>query len=475
MKNNMEKGEDNHGTLRWSHGLIGVVLMFNLFAVLLSSLVTTQYVVVYLQKDMFPNSTSLTSNVTTCNLNKSTEEFKERTAVQQAASKLNIYLKLMENLPAIVTSGVIGGLSDRFGRTRVLTFTTSCFFLSTCVFSIIVYLEVDVYYFLISSVLYGTGGGLYGALSIGFAYVSDITSHGKQRTLMITILEASIGIGASLSGFVSGFIIEGVGFFYAGLCVCAASACSVLVAIFLLPNSRPSEVLLSKTSILENARAAFSFYIRASPMRHKYILLIIAFLVGSFSLLGKLSAEVLYELNVPFCWTSVKVGYYSAISISTSMIIGVALVKLLQMFFKEEIIGIFSCISAMTASIVEAFAYNDAMIFSVPVIGFLSTLIYPMTRSLLSKLTSADRQGALFAGVAVAEIVANLGSNVGASAIYSATVGSFRGSVFLVFASLSFLTMCILLMYRATKGNSKTIPIADVDIDMTQDYRRNSE
>ncbi|XP_033734514.1 solute carrier family 46 member 3-like [Pecten maximus] len=463
----MDKHQSENGTLKWSHGFLAVVLLLLLFSLQLLSLVTSQYIVLYLQKDMFPNSTLSSSNVSACNFNTSTEEYRERTAVQKAASKFNIYKTLAENLPALIISGITGGLSDKYGRRRILVLSISLTMLLGCLNSIIIYLQINIYYFLISFFIYSLGGGFYGTLSICFAYMSDVTDPGKQRTLMITLLEASLGIGSAASGFFSGFIIDSVGFFYASICVCAAAFCSMLVVVLFLPNSRPPNMLLSGTSTIENASASFVFYFRASPKRHKYILAIIIFMSSTLSLLGKSNIEILYQLNAPFCWTSVKVGYYSAISNSARMILGVACVKILQKFFMEESVAILSGVSGMAASIVEAFAINDVMLFLVPVIGFLGTLVIPMTRSILSKLTPADRQGALFAGVAVVEITSNLGSNIGASSVYIATVGAMRGFVFLVFAGLSFLTTCLLLIYRIINRGSKTGTLPDVTKDIT--------
>ncbi|XP_021367987.1 solute carrier family 46 member 3-like [Mizuhopecten yessoensis] len=463
----MEKHQSQYGTLRWSHGILGIVLMFLLFSIIFSSLVTSQYTFQYMLTHMYPNSNLSTSDGSSCNVNTSTEAYRERTAAQRAVSQLNIYTKVAEAVPALIITGVMGGLGDRFGRTRILIFTTSLTFLSICVSSPIIYFEIDVYYFLISSTLYSLGGGIYGALSIGFAYISDVTSPGKQRTLMITLLEASIGIGAAISGLVSGFIIEGVGYFYSNICAGAVAAGSVLVVVLFLPPSRSPHISVSRKSNLENSRAAFTFYFQASPMRYKYVIGIISFMFASISLLGKQPIEILYQLNAPFCWTSVKVGYFSAISYSVSMILGMSVIKVLQMCFVEEVIAMFSGISGMAAYIVEAFAVNDLTLFVVPVIGFISVLVFPMIRSMLSKLTPADGQGALFAGIAVVEIASSLGANLGASAIYIATVGTMRGFVFLVFAGLSFLTTCLLLVYRITSGMSKTAPLAEVTKDIT--------
>ncbi|XP_060082993.1 lysosomal proton-coupled steroid conjugate and bile acid symporter SLC46A3-like [Ylistrum balloti] len=437
--------------------------MFYLFGLILSSLLTTQYTVYYLQTRMFPNSSlSSSDNMSACNVNTSTKEYHERTTVQKTATQIGIYRALIESLPALITSSIIGGLSDRYGRTRILIYTTILSFLSACLTNILIYLEINVYYLLFSSAVYSIGGGLYGTLSICFAYISDVTSPGKQRTLMIAFLEASIGFGGAVSGFVSGFIIESFGFFYASIFVSASAFSSVLVIVLFLPPLRPPDILISKTTTLENVRASFIFYFETSPKRYKYVLAIVSFMFGTFSILGKLNIEVLYQLNAPFCWSSLKVGYYSAISTSASMILGVACVKVLQKWFVDEVIAIFGGISGMAANTVEAFALSDQILFLVPVIGFLNRLVFPIIRAMLSKLTPPDRQGALFAGIAVVEILAGMASSLGTSVIYKETVETMRGLVFLVLAGSAFLNVFFLLIYRVKNGGSKTLPIQDV-------------
>ena len=53
--------------------------------------------------------------------------------------------------------------------------------------------------------------------------------------------------------------------------------------------------------------------------------------------------------------------------------------------------------------------------------------------------------GALFAGIAVVEIVANMVSGLGASSVYIATVATMRGFVYLLFAGMSFISLCLLM------------------------------
>ncbi|XP_033733458.1 solute carrier family 46 member 3-like [Pecten maximus] len=407
--------------LRWSHCFIGVMIITLVFGLSLTSMITSQYSDYYLETYMFPNTTDPNmENVSTCNMNKSTEKYREKTEVQKAASQLDIYASVSETGPALITLAIMGTLSDRFGRNKILMINISFCLAAFCLSSAIIYFEINVYYFLISGTLYSIGGGLFGALSIGFAYISDITDSGKQRTLLIALLEALIGVSGAVSDIASGYMIERIGFFYSNLCACAAAVTSVLVVALLLPNSLPSDMDSSHHTVCEHISASFAFYFKPSPKRYKYVLTITLFMVASLSILGKSPVE---------------------------MVVGVTIMKVLQIFFVDEVIAILGGISGMASSIVEAFAVDDATLFAASVIGCPFQV-----------------------GIAVVEIATSLGSNAGASAIYMATVDTLRGFVFLVFAGLSFLAIIMLLIYRITAGGAKTVPIPDMtkEINCTQ-------
>lgn len=467
------------------HLFIAVALLLLSLAIELYGLFITQYVYDSTAAKLFPNSTIFNDkHQSMCNVNKSSESFRERTIVQQTTAKWDMYKSIAEAVPAVITSSVLGSVSDRYGRRKALAVNLTLTFLGMLFTTIGVKCSFNIYFFVLFAAINNMAGGIYGALSIGFAYVSDITESGTSRSLFITLFEASIGIGMTVSGLVSGYIIEQFGFFYTSLCSCLLLFIAVVVAVFLLPESLTSTVGFIQstnvqspittatvrntetrgsdnrtnaprrntcTVICDTVKASFEFYFRSSEKRLAYIVCITIFVLACFSRLGKARIEILYALNTPFCWSAVKIGHFTSISVASSMVVGIAVIKLLQRFFVEDTIAILSAISNASSCILEAFAFNDPTLFLVPLLAISGVLIIPMMRAILSKMTPPHKQGALFAGVAAMEICVSMTANVVMKIIYINTIETFRGTVFLIYASFSILAIGLLMIYRCMK------------------------
>ncbi|OWF43350.1 solute carrier family 46 member 3-like [Mizuhopecten yessoensis] len=481
------------------HLYIAVTLLLLSLAMELYGLFMTQYVYKSTADRLFPNSFTFNNrHISVCSENKTSESYRERTAVQQTTAKWDMYKSLAEAVPAVLTNSVLGSFSDRYGRRKALAANLTLTLLGIALTTIGVLCSFNIYLFVLFAAINNMAGGIYGALSIGFAYVSDISEAGKPRGLLITWLEASIGLGMTVSGLVSGYIIEQFGYFYTSLSACVILLVAVLVVVFLLPESLPNITNYTRNTtiqsytdnsttastnstyagdstnstdtaasnnrtntvdrrtnrgaiyICEAAKAAFEFYFRPSNQRFAYIMCGVIFVLACFSKLGKSRIEILYALNTPFCWSPVKIGHFTSLTVASTMFVGIAAIKLLQRFFAEEVIAIFSAISNATSCILEAFAFNDLTMFLVPLFAVLSVLAIPMMRAILSKMTPPHKQGALFAGIAVMEICVSVIANVGLKIIYIHTIQSFRGTVFLVYAAFSVLSIGLLIVSRYT-------------------------
>ncbi|KAL5008134.1 hypothetical protein ScPMuIL_013715 [Solemya velum] len=79
------------------------------------------------------------------------------------------------------------------------------------------------------------------------------------------------------------------------------------------------------------------------------------------------------------------------------------------------------------------------------VVGVGNVLPIALTKAIVSSLTPADKQGAIFASFAAVETFCHLCSGVIVNAVYSSTVDIFPGFVFLVLA-LCYVVSSILLV-----------------------------
>lgn len=356
-----------HVPRKWGHYLMGPCLMLHLFSYLYFSIVNTQYIYSYFAKEKYPNST-ITKNRnddSDCiNVNKSSLAYHERTTIQKMTSEWQMVSALASSGPAIVMDIIMGSLSDKYGRKVFVILTLLGTLLKTSLVALGIRLGINVSVFYLFVAIEGLTGGWCLCLSLGFAYVSDITTSGKQRTLAIALLEIAVGLGLVFSGVTSGYLIKDIGFFYSMVMISVVNFVNLVMIILFLPES------IDKTKqhgrdILDLFKNGFTFYIRDTSekgKRWKYILGMLSFVAFNFSIVGRQGIEPLYQLNAPFCWNSVKIGWYASISDVVRNVIGLGSIKLFQRCVLDEIIVIISGISSACAYTLEAFAYNDVML-----------------------------------------------------------------------------------------------------------------
>ncbi|XP_069120379.1 lysosomal proton-coupled steroid conjugate and bile acid symporter SLC46A3-like isoform X1 [Argopecten irradians] len=244
----------------------------------------------------------------------------------------------------------------------------------------------------------GVTGGWCLVLSLGYAYMSDLTTIGKSRTFAFALVEISVGFGLVLSGVSAGYLIKDAGFVYSMIVISSLNAFNLVAVLMFLPESLDSS-MHQTTRIRDLMKGAFTFYIRDTSKegkRWKFILLTLSYIALTMSFVGRESVELLYQLNAPFCWDSVKIGWYSSSVYIVRNIIGLSSIKLLKYCLLDNVIVIISGLSSILAYVMEAFAVNDAMLFSVPAIGIFTFLASPVIRSVMSQITPPDQQGLCF-------------------------------------------------------------------------------
>jgi len=340
------------------------------YGVWLYFLSLTQYVYDYIKKDVFPNSTFLNASTLDSNCynnNKSSESYQQQTKIQKDTAKWAILNSVAEKIPGIFANSMIATLSDRYGRKNLLNVILAGEFIKSTLFFALIYLNVNIYYLILATAVQGFTGGLFGAKSVALAYMADITTSKKERTLMITILEMSVGIGATISDFASGYFIEKIGYVYS-MAVASGFIVSSMILINICLWEYRVVLLHERESFSKNLTNVFKFYTQdtsTTAKRWKYILCMIIFIIACFAYHSKGDIDILYLLNWPFCWSSVKIGWYFSVLNLVNNCLGVCSIKLFQKFTKasEVVIGIISSLSNALSCVLEGLSYTDFMMF----------------------------------------------------------------------------------------------------------------
>ena len=238
--------------------------------------------------------------------------------VQTANTSWNMYISLVNFLPAVVMIIVYGSYSDRIGRRLALISPVLGSIAAILVQMAIVFFDLPVWCFLFCVVEY-VGGGLYVMTTGTFAYIAD-TVPKERRAVRMTILDDIILLNSAIGNVIVGYMIDSMGYFYPYLFCLVGKILALLYAIFFIPESVRKPLNRSHKRgrhIVKDLWNGIKLYIydNGEGRRLQLNLLLLSFMIGELiSTYGTGSILTLFEMNTPLCWNSVYIGYFEAIA-----------------------------------------------------------------------------------------------------------------------------------------------------------------
>ena len=241
--------------------------------------------------------------------------------VQAKATHFTLYNTLVNLLFAMFVTTIYGALSDRFGRKPILIVAGLGATFQGVLTVLFVHFEVNVYFFILASLISGLSGGYATILSSSFAYVADISSV-RWRTLRIGLVEAMIFAGGALG--------EGAGGYWFNKLNCSFIppmllyiACNFLIVLYvlILPES------LNKSKRLEiserNNRKGLKILVRGIAMffgcvrrysAWKLWAALIGLSIVVINMTGVVSIQNYFFIQHPLQWHANTTGLYEAVS-----------------------------------------------------------------------------------------------------------------------------------------------------------------
>ncbi|KAL3872670.1 hypothetical protein ACJMK2_035882 [Sinanodonta woodiana] len=457
-------GKEEHISVKrtFRHWLVGPIAFFYVSGYIMSFNVFAQFIFDKIKRTDYPNVT-IQNDMTNCNVNKSSETYKVRKELEQKSAQWQMYISLAGSIIAVFSNLVLGSYTDRFGRKFLFYIGTFGSLLRTCLVAAAMYWDLNRLFYIIPFTVEGFSGTQSTILQVTFIYVADLTKRGKQRSFGIVLMELSFGLAGASSGFGSGYAIKWAGFFGASA-IAAGFYLMSLLLVFILPETFVNK--RTYTPKLQNLKDAIGFYSDQanSGKRWIYIVTLLIYTLCALSFIGSAAIEPLYQLSTPFCWTPLKIGWFSALRIGCQQVVGMLFVKPLQMRLSDKTIAVISAAFSAATYTLEGVASNDVMLYLVTVVGTGGNLTIPMIRSIMSCLTPPDKQGAIFSTMSAMNQICNVFSNVLTNTIYSATTSVFSGTVFIIFAGLQFVNVLLLLMliYRTRTSDDNYSRMEDV-------------
>lgn len=413
---------------------------------------TTQWIQYTMRQEILLGA-SINSSSVCEGKNQSDPEYMKFKEVEQKTAFWQMLSSLAMSIPGLFSTLILPSYSDNIGRKFLFLIPTSAMLLKYVAYALIFYFKWNVLWLVVSSLVEGFSGSFFTLTSGTYSYIADITTPGRQRTVGVTIHDGILLISITLSGLAAGYFIEYEGYFIPMIsCACIQFFAWISIILF-LPETHEKRYRTTKMSVCAHLRRVTEFYRskQFSGKRCAYILLLIAYFVGEATSVHRSSLEMLYQLGKPFCWPSSKIGLFTAARHATEGFAGLVLIAPLKTCFSEITIATFSALFNAGSYVLEAFANTDLMLYLVPIPATLAFLMIPMLKSVMSSMTSADKQGSLFSSIVTVQVVCSIISTYMFNTIYASTLSIFHGFVFLVLAGMSVLTVIILLFFAKTQ------------------------
>ncbi|KXG84121.1 MFS transporter [Agrobacterium bohemicum] len=292
-----------------------------------------------------------------------------------------------EALTQFVAGPLVGQLSDRMGRKKILLATQAAAFTS---FLLLAIAEVVVPVVL-ARILFGFTGGTFTAAA---AYAADHSSPANRRQA-IGVLNAAVGLGgiagAGLSGYLSGISLTVP--IYAAMGFSATSF--VVTAAWIKGSHAPSDVFDEKVKSRDASDTSSFRSIVRSPLIRVLVIVLLCY----FFAYGMYGSQIANYLQATFTsdgssFGPRELGYVMAADGGINIIVQLFLLRWLGRHFTERLLIVLICGIVAVGYITVGFATTlPVVVFAILCVSVGDALARPTFISALSVHAPRERQG----------------------------------------------------------------------------------
>ncbi|XP_038044240.1 solute carrier family 46 member 3-like [Patiria miniata] len=357
--------------------------------------------------------------------------------IQAEASLWIMYLNVSSSIPVIISSVIMGTLSDRLGRKMCIVIPIFGYICQEVVYLATIYFELPLPVLFVGDILQGMAGG-FGLLFAGCtSYITDITSE-KKRTLRIAFIEMLLLL---LGGFVQvgvGYMVRDISTEVPLLMALGANVlCLIYVAIpGLLIETVDRKNIPEHRKGLKAAGRSMVKLLKFNENGRRWQMLLLDFFLFFviININGTMSIFILYGTAKPLCWSPVDAGLAGSFGFLTASIGMVVGTKLFALCVGEYWIMQISCLSLLAFNIMMGVTQTTWLVYAANLIGAFRATSMPIARSIISRIVDSTEIGAAFALVACIDSVAGFIASAVGPSIYAATVKYLPPAVFFVYS-----------------------------------------
>ncbi len=292
----------------------------------------------------------------------------------------------------LLSGPLLGSLSDRLGRKRVLLASQLGLLVGFAILG-----GAQSLWMLFAGRL--VAGATAGNLTIAQAYISDVTTP-ENRTRSFGIIGIAFGMGFLVGPPLAGVMAHRFGYAAPPLAAAALSALSATLTFFLLPELRPSGASAAPRRTLSFGRFLGIPAARTRLLQFFCYILSFATLIGGVPLF----LERRFHYNVE------QTGYVFAFSGLIGAIIQGGLLGRLARALGEEKLAALGLLTMLSHAALGWIDQLSLLLVVVAVGGFGTSVVRPSLTTLLTRSVSPEQQGA---ALGVSQSLGSLGQIIG--------------------------------------------------------------
>uniref|UniRef100_A0A914Q0H8 Proton-coupled folate transporter n=1 Tax=Panagrolaimus davidi TaxID=227884 RepID=A0A914Q0H8_9BILA len=359
-------------------------------------------------------------------------------ALQSDANHLYLISSFCLLLPSIFTSLFLGSLCDTWNAKIPMMIPFLGLILGDINYLFqTVYIHNNVYYLMISDILYGCCGG--------FTAIIDVKSE------RVAAFEGAVGLGITMGYILSSIIRQYVGYSYYFLILMVLHVFALFYIIAFaeeLDGPENDEPLFTTSTISSHFTDVYHFIqsYRNHPCFHLLSLILISI---CFELLFNIGVDdILYSyLRYKLSWDDKPYGWYNGIGCALNSLTILFLYPYLHRTknINDVMLAIYGFISRVAILLMFAFLFSNWLAYLALIPTAFTRFILTGLRASSSKFVDDNEQGKLFSLISVIEGIMSLAATLIFNGLYPLTLSFFSGTIFLVVAVLCLIPIALLL------------------------------
>ncbi|XP_067122742.1 probable peptidoglycan muropeptide transporter SLC46 [Centruroides vittatus] len=376
---------------------------------------------------------------------------KEKQEIETTADNYNLYNTLIQTVPAVFFSMVIGPWSDKYGRKLPVIFALIGLGLENVgIILNIIYFDAPLYWMVLSALPSGIFGGFTVTLMCMYSLISEQTTK-KQRTIKYALLELAYGVGIPLGTFIGGMVYKKYGYIYVYITGIVSLVMAIMWLIIVVKDNRNLRNTLNGKIVcdlfsFQNFKESYGAVTKPRPNRTRLeIWLLIGSMCALISTYTAMSGFAFYFAKEMYKWDVTTYSNVSSAFLTAGMFFVVFAVPVLVKVFKmkDYCLGIIGSISMFSSDIVKGFAYKTWLYYLGNGLGIFGTMGMLAVRARLSKIVSEEELGKIFAFLSSCESLVPVAGNLIFTQIFNASIHVFPGMAYVIAGAIIILPIIV--------------------------------